>query len=186
MAHSNGSRWGDCNNGSRYSSSRSTECSQYSGQQSNKNYWFRFLTDERGSVIDFLIISTLVFFMLFVGVDYYTTLAQHQIAEHIMHYYLERVRVEGFLTISDESEMKAKFNATDLPVTSISCPRQSQGSARILRNPQNSDDSRITMAITCKPKTRPFLVGSLIGGASAPDSFRVKVGGSVLSERVDP
>lgn len=128
----------------------------------------------------------LVFFLIFAGVDYYTVLVQHQIAEHIMHYYLERVRVEGFLTTADENEMKARFSSVGMTVESISCPRQSQGAPRVLRNPENPDASRISMTITCKPDYRPFLIGRLIAGATAPDTFRIKVGGSVLSEKVEP
>lgn len=144
------------------------------------------LRDEAGSAVDFLIVSTLIFFLIFAGVDYYVALAQHQIAEHIMHYYLERVRVEGFLTSSDEAEMVSKFSSVGMTVESISCPRQSRGDARVLRNPQNPDASRITMTITLKPAQRPFLVGTLIGGSAAPSTYRIRVGGSVLSERVAP
>lgn len=138
------------------------------------------------TVFEFLIVLTLVLFFLFTGVDYYVVLAQHQMAEHTMHYYLERVRLEGFLTTADEEEMKTKFNSIGLPIESISCPRQSWGNPRVLRKPRNLNASRITMTVTCKPEQRPLLIGRLIGGNTAPDSFRIRVGGSVLSERVKP
>ena len=75
------------------------------GQQDHKHYRIGFLRDERGSVIDFLITAALSFFLIFTGVDYFTPIAQYQIAEHVMHYYLERARVEGWLTASDESDL---------------------------------------------------------------------------------
>lgn len=124
--------------------------------------------------------------MIFVGVDYYLVQTQHTVAEHIMHYYLERVRVEGFLTSADESEMVTKYGSVGMTVESIACPRQSQGAARVLRNPQDPDASRINFTVTLKPTWRPLMSGLLIGASAAPDTFRIKVGGSVLSERVYP
>jgi hypothetical protein len=42
--------------------------------------------------------------MLFAAIDFYTLFAQHQRATHILNYYLERVRIEGYLSIQDEGE----------------------------------------------------------------------------------
>ncbi|MGI9862538.1 hypothetical protein SDD30_14250 [Moorella naiadis] len=140
--------------------------------------------DERGSSLDFLIAATLIFFMLFAGADYYTALVQHQIAEHIMHYYLERIRIEGCLIPQDQTDMVNKFAAVGLTVENINAPLLSGG--RVLRNPQDPDGSRITVTVTLKPKYRPFLFGALVGGAAAPNNYRIVVGGSVLSERVTP
>lgn len=141
---------------------------------------------ERGSAIDFLLIASLLFFLVFAGTDYYMVQTEHKVAEHIMHYYLERVRVEGFLSSSDEAEMVGKYASVQMAVENISCPRQSQGAARVLRDPQDPDGSRIDFAVTLKPAYRPLTVGLLIGAPAAPDTFRIKVGGSVLSERVEP
>jgi len=174
-SHSNG------NNPSRFE-----KCPQHSGQQDHKPYRFRILKDERGGVIDFLLSAIIIFFMIFAGVDYYIVQTQHKVAEHIMHYYLERVRVEGFLSAADENEMMTKYMSVSLPVESISGPRQSQGNARVLRNPQNTDSSRITFTVTLKPVWRPMTTGFMIGASAAPDTFRIRVGGSVLSERVNP
>lgn len=137
-------------------------------------------------MVDFLIVSAIVFFMIFAGVDYYIILTQHKVAEHIMHYYLERVRVEGFLTSADEAEMISRYGSVGMTVESISCPRQSRGDARVLRNPQDPDASRINFTVTLKPPWRPLTAGFLIGAPAAPDTFRIRVGGSVLSERVAP
>jgi hypothetical protein len=128
----------------------------------------------------------IVFFLLFAGVDYYIVQVQHQTAKHIVYHYLDRVRIEGFLATADEIEMKDRLKSVGLPVEDISGPRQSNGDDRVLRNPQNPDASRITMVVTCRPTQRPLVVGLLIGGKAASDSFRIRVGGTVLSERVDP
>jgi len=125
-------------------------------------------------------------FLLFAGVDYFIVMSQHKVAEHVMHYYLERVRVEGFLTSADENEMRAKYNSVGLTVEEVNCPRQSQGAARVLRNPQNADSSRINFTVTLKPASRPLTSGLLIGASAASNTFRIRVGGSVLSERVSP
>jgi hypothetical protein len=127
-----------------------------------------------------------LFFLAFAGTDYYMVQTEHKVAEHIMHYYLERVRVEGFLLSSDEAEMVNKYASVQMAVENISCPRQSQGAARVLRDPQDPDASRIDFSVTLKPAYRPLTVGLLVGAPAAPDTFRIKVGGSVLSERVEP
>lgn len=137
-------------------------------------------------MFDFLIVAALVFFLIFASADYYVAMVQHQIAEHIVQYYLERVRIEGFLSAADEAEMIGKFSSAGFTVEDISGPRESRGAARILRNFSDPDASRINLTVTAKPTYRPFMVGLLIGGSAAPNSFRVRVGGSVLSERVGP
>ncbi|WP_084665139.1 hypothetical protein [Thermanaeromonas toyohensis] len=136
--------------------------------------------------MDFLLVAIVVFFMIFAGVDYYIVLAQHKIAEHIMHYYLERVRIEGYLTSADEAEMISKYASVGMTVEDIQCPRESRGDSRVLRNVLNPDASRINFTVTVKPPWRPLTVGLLIGASAAPDTFRIKVGGSVLSERTNP
>ncbi|NSW83992.1 MAG: hypothetical protein HPY90_12105 [Syntrophothermus sp.] len=134
--------------------------------------------------LEFLISSALFFFLTFASVDYFITLAQYQIAEHITAYYLERIRVEGRLTSADETEMISKFNSMQMTVESISCPRESQGSPVVRRNPVDPNANKITVTITLKPAKRPFLIGQLIGGSAAPDTFRIRTGGTVLSEKV--
>jgi hypothetical protein len=154
------------------------------GHQDHKHYRIGFLRDERGSVIDFLITAALSFFLIFTGVDYFTPIAQYQIAEHVMHYYLERARVEGWLTASDESELTGKFATADMTVQSISVTNQGVPlSSPLERNTDNPDASEIDLLITYKPEQQPFTIGGLIG-VPAPSTYTPKVGGSVLSEYV--
>ena len=136
------------------------------------------------SSIEFLIISVVFFFLTFASVDYFTVLTQYQIAQHITNYYMERIRICGRLTTADETEMINKFNSIGLTVDSINTVRESQGQSAVIRNLSNPDQSKISVLITLKPNKRPFLVGTLIGGNAASDTFRFKIGGTVLSEKI--
>jgi hypothetical protein len=82
--------------------------------------------------------------------------------------------------------MTAKYASVGMAVESIAGPRESRGDARVLRDPLNPDASRITFTVTVKPAWRPLTSGLLIGAPAAPNTFRFRVGGSVLSERVAP
>jgi len=165
-----------------------TECSQCNDKQDHKHYRIGFLRDERGTIIDFLITSILLFFFIFAGTDYFTTICQYQIAEHIMHYYLERARVEGYLPDTDQSDMITQYASAQMNVTNISCTNPDnpgvQLTAPLQRNTDNPNASEIDLIITIKPYYQPFTTGLLIGGNAAPSTYRIKVGGSVLSEYV--
>ncbi len=136
------------------------------GQQDHEHYRIGFLRDERGSVIDFLITAALSFFLIFTGVDYFTPIAQYQIAEHVMHYYLERARVEGWLTASDESELTSKFATADMTVQSISVTNQGVPlSSPLERNTDNPDASEIDLLITYQARTAAFYDRGIDWGA---------------------
>lgn len=131
--------------------------------------------------------------MLFAMIDFYTLFAQHQRATHILNYYLERVRIEGYLSTADEGTYVAgtgihgAFKRAGMQLESISeCPRQSQGAARVMRNPANSDASKIQVKLTIKPAMTPFVSGLFVGQDTSSSTYRIVVGGAVLSERVDP
>ena len=130
--------------------------------------------------------------MLFAAIDFYTLFAQHQRATHILNYYLERVRIEGYLSIQDEGShidgtgLYGAFKRAGMELESIeNCPRQSQGDSRVLRNPGNPDDCEIKMTLRIKPAATPFVSGLFIGENTDGEDYRIVVGGAVLSERVD-
>lgn len=126
----------------------------------------------------------LMFFFLFATTDYFQTIAQYQIAQHLLQYYLERTRVEGWLSPSDGADLTARFDSADMDVQEITIKNQgNQIIAPLQRNTENPVESEIELLITAKPKQPPLTVGLLIG-ASAPDEFHIKVGGMVLSEYV--
>jgi len=135
--------------------------------------------------VELLILFMVLMFLVFASVDYFNTLIQYQLAQHLCNYYLERVRVCGRLTTADETEMITKFSGIGLTVESIaSVPRESLGQPAVTKNLDNPDGCKITMTLTLKPAKRPFLIGYLVGGDMAADSFRIKVGGTVLSEKI--
>lgn len=130
--------------------------------------------------------AALSFFLIFTGVDYFTPIAQYQIAEHVNHYYLERARVEGWLTASDESGLISRFATADMTVQSILVTNQGVPlSSPVVRNTDNPDASEIDLLITYQPEQQPFTIGGLIG-SPALGTCRPRVGGSVLSEYVNP
>ncbi|AKX95731.1 hypothetical protein MTHERMOG20_23430 [Moorella thermoacetica] len=144
------------------------------------------MRDARGFVLlEFLIVFLIMAFLTFGGVDYWVILSKHQYAEHLVNYYLQRMEVEGYLSVADENDLMARFNAFSCPVQGIQGPRQSQGAARVLRNPSDLDASTVSLQVTCRPQPQPLLIGRIIGGI-VPGGFTIKVGGSALSERVSP
>jgi Flp pilus assembly protein TadG len=137
--------------------------------------------------LEFLITSFLFFFLVFASVDYFITLMQYQIVQHISTYYLERIRINGRLSTADENEMKNRLSSIGLTLESMTgnnFNRQSQGQPPITRNIDNPDQSKITVTFTIKPDKKPFIAGSLVGGNSGASNFRFKVGGTVLSEYI--
>jgi hypothetical protein len=131
--------------------------------------------------------------MLFAAIDFYTLFAQHQRATHILNYYLERVRIEGYLSIQDEGDHAAgtglygAFKRAGMELVSIEdCPRQSREDSRVLRNPGNPDDCEIKMTLKIKPVVAPFVSGLFIGEDASNENYQIVVGGAVLSERIDP
>lgn len=134
-----------------------------------------------------------MFFLLFATIDFYTLFAQHQRATHIVNYYLERVRIEGYLSTDDEGDYDAEtglhgaFKRAGMQLETISdCPRQSQGDPRVIRNPGNPDASHIKITLSIMPAATPFVSGLFIEQETSSEDYRIVVGGAVLSERVDP
>lgn len=137
---------------------------------------------EKGSVlsVEFLIVAILLIFLVFGALDYWLIQVKMQQAEHIKNYYLDRIRVEGCLTPSDQAEMISRFQQAGFTVASIDAP-----ASRILKNIENPDASEVWLRVDAKLNQKPFLLGSLLG-VTSPDGLTVRVAGRELSERVDP
>ncbi len=136
--------------------------------------------------VEFLIYACLISFMIFGTIDYWVVQQRVNQVEHIKNYYLDRVRLEGYLTTEDETTLaskleKAKFNDIEISATAS----ESRGDSRILRNIEDLDDSEVYLKITCKPVPQPFILAQLIGSGT-PEPFVIDVSGGALSERVDP
>lgn len=141
---------------------------------------------EKGFVtVEFLIVGMLIFFLVFVGTDFWIVQVRQQAAEHLKNYYLDRVRVEGYLSTADENEMVARFQGAGCEVVNINAPRESRGDPRVLRNTDDLAESEVRLEVEARPRPRPFTLGMLIG-SGPPGDYTIKVGGRALSERVDP
>lgn len=122
--------------------------------------------------------------MTFGALDYWIVMIKHQQAEHIMQMYLQRMQVEGYLTTADETAMIQAYNDIGCPVVAIEGPRESQGDPRVTRN--LTTNAYVSLKVTTKPAPTPLFAGTLIGGNTGDDTFRIIVGGRMLSERVNP
>lgn len=142
--------------------------------------------NEKGFLtLELLIVFTLLCFLIFGSIDMYLVQTKHLKAQDILHYYLDRARLEGYLTAADEAAMVNAFKSVGLTVTSIEGPRESRGDARILRNNLDPAASEITLQVTASFDQKPFIMGLLING-SPPQNVQLKVGGKTFSERVSP
>jgi Tfp pilus assembly protein PilE len=151
----------------------------------NRNCFQRFVNDQRGfSALEFLIVFLIIAFLTFAAVDYWAIMVKHQQCEHLMHMYLQRMQVEGYLTSADETQLEQDFNDIGCQVISIEGQRESQGDPRVTRNV--TTDAYVNLKLTLKPSPTPIFSGALIGGTTGDDAFRIVVGGKMLSERVNP
>lgn len=146
-----------------------------------------FLKDESGNAaIQFIIYAGLISFMIFGSIDYWLTQQRISQVEFIKQYYLDRVRLEGCLTIEDESSLVSRLTAAQFNnITINTSAKESMGEPRVLRNSDDLDGSEVYLEIKCEPEPQPFLLAQLIG-SPAPGPFTIDVKGRALSERVDP
>lgn len=123
-------------------------------------------------------------FATFAGTDYFFVQARHQQARHLAQYYLDRMRIEGRLSASDEAEMVAQFAEAGMDVVSIEGPRESAGDPRVLRNAADPLASEVRLSVTATLRSQPLVLGRLVG--AGPSGLVIRVGGRALSERVSP
>ncbi|MHB1126954.1 MAG: TadE/TadG family type IV pilus assembly protein [Bacillota bacterium] len=155
-------------------------------QQHHKYPWQRILRNERGATaVEALIVTVIMVFLAYSGVEYWATLVQHQQASHLLTRYLQRMSIEGRLSAADETTLTMDFSNIGLTVESIVGSRESQGNPRVLRDPANLAGSVIGLKISSTPLIKPVWTGTLIGGGTG-DGKRIVVGGEILSERINP
>ena len=146
----------------------------------------RFIICQRGyGTFEFLLYAGLIIFLVFGSIDY--ALTQNRISQVDMYkeYYLDRVRLEGWLSTADESALVSGLSAKGYQDITIDAPRESQGHSRILRNTEDPAASEVWLGIQCRPVPQPLKFGGAIG-SPAGEEFVINVGGRALSERVDP
>lgn len=138
------------------------------------------MRDDHGSVlsVEFLIVCLLLFSLAFGAVDYWLVQVKAQQAEHVKNYYLDRIRVEGVLTPSDEQRMVDVLDGMGFDVVGIDT------NPMRLRNVEDPDLSEVWLKLELKPRAEPFLMGRLLGLGSEED-FMIRVAGVGLSERVE-
>ena len=136
--------------------------------------------------MEFLLVSIVLVFLSYSGIEYWALLTTHQQASHLANRYLERMSMEGRLSLTDEAELLSNFNNIGLTVENIEAQKESQGEVRILRNPGDIAGSTLKLRVTAQPDVPPLWVGALIGGNKLGEGYRVVVGGEILSERIYP
>jgi len=128
---------------------------------------------------DFLVISLILFIVLFGVVDYWMTVVKIQQAEHIKNYYLSRSRIEGMLLQDDEAELIDKFDQIGLTVNAINSPP-----SRIKRTLNISEGSypEVWLEIQAEFKNYPFMIGLFL---NKDDDPTLVFKGREISEYVD-
>lgn len=160
--------------------------SRRNNKQSERYHRERLLRDESGIVvIELLLVSLILVFLTYSGIEYWSIMARHQQASHLVNEYLSKMSLEGRLSAADESELISDFDNIGLTVTNIQAVKESEGEARVLRDPQNPSNSMLKLKVTADFKNEPLWTGLLIGGSSGSGS-QIVVGGEVLSERYLP
>lgn len=150
----------------------------------NKCLFRRLLEGQSGYyLLGLLIFLPIMLALSYAPVDQWVLMVKQQKAEHVMHKYLARMQTEGYLSTADEAQLitdYAVFSCTVNPATDIAGPRESQGASRVLRpNP-------ISLQIQARPTPQPLQSNKLLGLNQPDSTFRIKVGGTMRSERVRP
>lgn len=132
--------------------------------------------NQRGqATVEFLIISLLLFAILFGAVDYWGCMVRIQQAEHVKNYYLDRVRLEGRLTDSDRNALQSKIEKLGFVITDINAP-----TSPVVRTLDFTDDyPEVWLDITTEFENNPFMLGVFLGKDNKPTP---KFSGKVLSE----
>jgi hypothetical protein len=160
--------------------------SQQCSRQNNRHNRQWLLKDDSGFVvIEFLLVSLILIFLTYSVIEYWLVMTQHQQASHLVNKYLERMSLEGRLSLTDEASLIMDYQNIGLEIESIEAVRESEGNARVLRNPRDLESSALSLKVTTKPLVEPIWIAGLIGGNKG-GTFNIVVGGEVVSERIDP
>lgn len=136
--------------------------------------------NQRGqATVEFLIVSLLLFAILFGAVDYWAAMVRIQQAEHIKNYYLDRVRLEGCLTDTDKDDLQTKIKKLGFVVTKIEAPATPV--KRTLDFSNGYPD--VYLNIETEFKKNPFMLGAFLG---KENNLKPKFYGKVLSEYAGP
>ena len=163
-----------------------------SQQNNNKseNHIKRLLKDRKGYVnsIEFLLYFTLIVFIIFGGIDYYLAEMQYSRVEEIKNFYLAQIKFQGTVTETISNNIVAELEEIgfeDIQITAKDGLGNDLTTGHIaLKNVNNPQQSIINLEILAKPKSKPFLIGRLLG-VTEQEEFYFKVKGRDMSERVN-
>lgn len=148
----------------------------------------KIIADKRGAAsVQFMIYAALMAFLIFGAIDYWLVQQRINHVEHVKEYYLDRVRLEGWLSSADETALSAVLTNAGYTDIQIACSAKESSpfTQRVLRNPEDLNGSEVFLEIKCKPQPQPFALARLIK-AGEPGPFEIVARGRALSERVTP
>lgn len=130
------------------------------------------------ATVEFLIVSLLLFAILFGAVDYWAAMVRIQQAEHVKNYYLDRVRLEGCLTESNQTELTNKIINLGFKDVEVEAPP-----SPVKRTVDFSNGyPDVFLKIKAKFEKKPFMLGIFLGKDDEPT---LEFSGKVLSEYAD-
>lgn len=134
-----------------------------------------FRNEKGQATVDFLVISLLLFAILFGAVDYWVAMVRIQQGEHVKNFYLDRVRLEGTLLPQDQTELKAAFSRIGFNVVEVDAPPD-----RVIREIGWSTElPEVWLNVTTEFCQEPFMMGLFLG---KENKLQPQFKGRVLSE----
>ncbi len=108
------------------------------------------------ATIEFLVISTLVFVIIFGAVDYWIATMRIQQGEHIKNFYLDRARITGYLSEDDRADLVNEMKAIGFKDIVITAPETPV--ARDINN-----HPVIDLVIVVNFAENPFMLSYVLG-----------------------
>lgn len=133
--------------------------------------------------LDFIIVFILIFLVVWGFSDYWLNYLKIQQGEHIKNKYLDRVKLEGWLTEQDAANMIKEYEDLGFEVSAINEPRTAMGT-RIRRAlpGETASISEQEVWLTVKVKLTPsFLLGKFFNDQ---EELQITYKGTALSEYV--
>lgn len=179
--------WGS--NIRRFSSGYSKFIYNWHRQHKKRN---QFWLLEHGVVtVEVIIYLTILLFVLFGSVDFTVTLLKYMQAEQVKEFYLDCMRIDGWLSSEMYSEMEARFADLNMEIVGIegaveidianNTRAHIPLSEPVKRNTVDVTNSKISLILELEPEEKPFFAGRLLG-ISEGDNFTYIVGGETYSE----
>lgn len=140
---------------------------------------FDVIRNQRGqATIEFLVIATLIFMLIFGAIDYWLVLVKLQNAEHLKNFYLDRARVTGYLSTTDRNNLTTSMNKLGFADVVITAPTK-----QVVRSLDSNP--LITITITADfGENSPFMMDFFLDKGSKNQPFYITLSGQTYSEYV--